>query len=194
MLKPKFSRHCEPTGRANARPMTGSAKQSSLCEESWIASSLTLLAMTTAHPSRHARPRASQDDDLRRDDFLPLLAEPFDAERDHVAGVEEFRCRLHAGADAGWGSRGDDVARQQCEELRDVGDALGDGEDHGRGRSSLTAFAVDVAPHRQFLHVRYLVLGDEPGAERAEGVVRLALGPLTQTLDLEIALGHVVAD
>src|SRR5882757_10587217 len=23
-----FSRHCEPTGRANARPMTGSAKQS----------------------------------------------------------------------------------------------------------------------------------------------------------------------
>src|SRR6266705_1308825 len=25
-----FSRHCEPTGRANARPMTGSAKQSIL--------------------------------------------------------------------------------------------------------------------------------------------------------------------
>jgi hypothetical protein len=23
-----FGRHCEPTGRANARPMTGSAKQS----------------------------------------------------------------------------------------------------------------------------------------------------------------------
>jgi hypothetical protein len=23
-----FTRHCEPTGRANARPMTGSAKQS----------------------------------------------------------------------------------------------------------------------------------------------------------------------
>ena len=44
-------RHCEPTGRANARPMTGSAKQSSFLSESdkkeeWIASSQALLAMT----------------------------------------------------------------------------------------------------------------------------------------------------
>jgi hypothetical protein len=28
--KAKVDRHCEPTGRANARPMTGSAKQSIL--------------------------------------------------------------------------------------------------------------------------------------------------------------------
>src|SRR5258708_7707076 len=28
-LHPGYGRHCEPTGRANARPMTGSAKQSS---------------------------------------------------------------------------------------------------------------------------------------------------------------------
>src|SRR6266481_6243904 len=34
---------------------------------------------------------------LRRDDFLALFAEPLDAERDHVADIEEFR-RLHAGA------------------------------------------------------------------------------------------------
>src|SRR5579863_8744855 len=39
-------RHCEPTGRANARPMTGSAKQSTVPRERWIASSLALLAMT----------------------------------------------------------------------------------------------------------------------------------------------------
>src|SRR6478735_9303914 len=40
-------RHCEPTGRANARPMTGSAKQSIVRQaEVWIASSLALLAMT----------------------------------------------------------------------------------------------------------------------------------------------------
>jgi hypothetical protein len=40
-------RHCEPTGRANARPMTGSAKQSIFqFAEAWIASSLALLAMT----------------------------------------------------------------------------------------------------------------------------------------------------
>jgi hypothetical protein len=36
-----YLRHCEPTGRANARPMTGSAKQSmSQHAETWIASSL----------------------------------------------------------------------------------------------------------------------------------------------------------
>jgi hypothetical protein len=34
-------RHCEPTGRANARPMTGSAKESKEPhKEEWIASSL----------------------------------------------------------------------------------------------------------------------------------------------------------
>src|SRR6266404_2017140 len=116
----------------------------------------------------------------RRDDFLPLLAKRFDAERDDVAGVEEFR-RLHAGADAGRCAGGDDVARQQREESRNVGNAFRDREDHGRGRSGLAALAVDVEPHRQFLHVRYLVLGHQPGSERTEGVVRLALGPLTQT-------------
>jgi hypothetical protein len=48
--------HCEPTGRANARPMTGSAKQSiSQLAEGWIASSLSLLAMTgrLATPAVH---------------------------------------------------------------------------------------------------------------------------------------------
>src|SRR4051812_13543542 len=42
-----FLRHCEPTARANARPMTGSAKQSSSAYAAkWIASSQALLAMT----------------------------------------------------------------------------------------------------------------------------------------------------
>ena len=31
----------------------------------------------------------------------------------------------------------------------------------------------------ELLHVCYFVPGDEPRAERAEGVMRLALGPLT---------------
>src|SRR5258708_24996996 len=41
-------RHCEPTGGANARPMTGSAKQSitGAAYRRGIASSLPLLAMT----------------------------------------------------------------------------------------------------------------------------------------------------
>jgi hypothetical protein len=43
-----ISRHCEPTGRANARPMTGSAKQSSALT-GWIASSASLLAMTVSN-------------------------------------------------------------------------------------------------------------------------------------------------
>jgi hypothetical protein len=37
----RCNRHCEPTGRANARPMTGSAKQSMAQQGSkkeWIAS------------------------------------------------------------------------------------------------------------------------------------------------------------
>src|SRR6266699_1724155 len=111
-------------------------------------------------------PRSSAS---RRDDLLALFAEPFDAERDDVAG-------------------------QQRHELRHVGNALRHREDHGRGRSPLATLAVDVEPHRQFLHVRNLVLGDKPRTERAEGVMRLALGPLALTFDLEIALGDVVAD
>src|SRR4051812_37297456 len=94
---------------------------------------------------------------LGRDDLLALLAKAFDAERDDIADVEERR-RLHAGADAGWRAGGDDVARQECEELRDVGNAFRHREDHGRGRASLAALAVDVEPHRQFLHVRNVVL------------------------------------
>src|ERR1700688_4955509 len=129
----------------------------------------------------------------RRDDFLPLLAETFDAERDDVADIEEF-WRLHAGADAGRGARGDDVARQQRHEFGDVGHDFRTSENHGRGRSGLAALAFAVEPHRQLLHVGDLVLGYEPGAQRAESVVRLALGPLAEALDLETELGDVVAD
>src|SRR6266567_8832999 len=114
---------------ARRRPMTGSSKQSKAANQNWIASSLTLLAMVIG-PQRH-KPSS-------RDDFLPLLAEPFNAERDHVAGVEELRW-LHAGADAGRGASGDDVAGQQCHELRNIGNALRHREDHGRGRSGLAA-------------------------------------------------------
>src|SRR5436190_13094685 len=71
----------------------------------------------------------------RRVDFLALLAEALDAERDHIADFEEFRGRLHAGADAGRRTCGDDVAGQQGEECRDVGNALRHREDHGRGRA-----------------------------------------------------------
>src|SRR5947209_10202605 len=128
-----------------------------------------------------------------RDDFLPLLAKGFDAQRDDVADIEKL-WRLHAGADAGRRAGGDNVARPQGHELRDVGNALGHRKNHGRGRSGLAALAIDIQPHRQLLHVRYFILGDEPWADRTEGVMRLALGPLTEALDLKVALGYVIAD
>src|SRR6185369_10923757 len=56
----------------------------------------------------------------RSDDLLALLAEAVDAERHDVADIEEGR-RLHAGADAGRGAGGDDVAGLEGEKLRDVG-------------------------------------------------------------------------
>src|SRR6185369_12342175 len=120
-------------------------------------------------------------------------AKPLDAQGDHVTDVEELR-RLHPGTNARRRARGDDVTWPQRHELRDVGNALRHREDHGCGRSGLAALAVDVEPHRELLHVRYFILGDEPRSDWTEGVVRLALGPLTQSLDLEIALGHVIAN
>src|SRR5207253_317885 len=52
-------RHCEPTGRANARPMTGSAKQSRGCEV------ITgLLRRGACHRARRRRdPVAPRNDD-----------------------------------------------------------------------------------------------------------------------------------
>ena len=67
-------------------------------------------------------------------------------------------------------------------------------EDHGRGVAALALLAVDVEPHVELLRVLDLVLGDEPGAERAEGLAALALGPLPGALDLKDALGDVVGE
>jgi hypothetical protein len=63
------SRHCEPTGRANARPMTGSAKQSisphkgrmdcfvaSLLAMTMIASPAQILDSIFKQPDRHCEP------------------------------------------------------------------------------------------------------------------------------------------
>ena len=50
LMQRQFLRHCEPTGRANARPMTGSAKQSILFASRtiWIASAFALRATADA--------------------------------------------------------------------------------------------------------------------------------------------------
>jgi len=54
---------------------------------------------------------------LRRDDFLPLLAKFLDAERHHIAGLEEHGLGFHAEADTGRGAGDDDVTRLHHEEL-----------------------------------------------------------------------------
>src|SRR6266436_8547578 len=79
-----LTRHCEPPGRANARPMTGSAKQSiSQLAETWIASSQVLLAMTLRELRRLAPPNSRQ---------LALAAQPqalFRFELDHGKQIPE---------------------------------------------------------------------------------------------------------
>ena len=66
----KRIRHCEPTGRANARPMTGSAKQSiSPHKERMDCFVASLLAMTT-HTLPHSR-GAKRPSDAKN--FRPLF-------------------------------------------------------------------------------------------------------------------------
>src|SRR4029077_2166741 len=125
--------------------------------------------------------------------LLLLLAEPVDAERHHVAGLQERR-RLHAEAYARRRAGDDDVARLHDEILRAAPHDVAAVEDHGRGVAALAFLAVDVEPHGELLRVLDLVLGDEPRAERAEGLAALALGPLAGALDLEHALGDVVGE
>src|SRR5260221_9027712 len=62
-------RHCEPTGRANARPMTGSAKQSTALRNAvWIASSLCSSQQSGKNPSYGPRPNRPTDLPARLDD------------------------------------------------------------------------------------------------------------------------------
>src|SRR5579862_2833399 len=114
--------------------------------------------------------------------LLLLLTQPIDAERDHVAGFQKFRLRLHAEADAWRRAGDDDVARLHDEILRAAPDDVAAVEDHGRGVAALALLAVDVEPHGELLRVLDLVLGDEPRAERAEGLAALAFGPLAGAL------------
>src|ERR1700728_3112399 len=130
---------------------------------------------------------------LELHDLLLLLAQPVDAEPHHVAGLEEFRLRLDAHADARRSPGDDHVARLQHKELRAVPDQMRDATDHGLRRALLPGLAIDREPHVEPLRVADFVLGDEPGAERSEGLAALALAPLAAAaFDLEAALGHVV--
>src|SRR5262245_15486060 len=147
-----------------------------------------------AHRPAPARGRAAVTtlSRLELHHLLALLAEPVDPERDHVAGLEEFRLRLHAEPHPRRRAGDDDVARLQYEELRAVPDEMAAIEDHRIGVAALALLAVDVEPHVEALRILDLVLGDQPGAERPERLAALAFDPLSGPLDLEHALGHVI--
>src|SRR3984957_8756635 len=130
---------------------------------------------------------------LPLDHFLLLLTQPIDAQRHHVAGLQERR-RLHAEPHARRRTGDDDVAGLQDEILRAAPHDVAAVEDHGRGVAALAFFAVDVEPHGELLRVLDLVLGDEPRAERAKRFAAVAFGPLPGALDLEHALGDVVGE
>src|SRR5215468_6431664 len=140
---------------------------------SWISRPLLLLRLELHH-------------------LLALLAQPVDPERDHVAGLEKFRLRLHAEPDPRRRAGDDDIARLEHEELRAVPDEVPAIEDHRLGVAALALLAVDVEPHVEALRILDLVLGDQPGAERPECLAALALDPLSGPFDLEHALGHII--
>src|SRR3990167_7920141 len=127
---------------------------------------------------------------LGRDDPVREHADALDLGLEPIAGPQELAER---GAHALGRARGDDVAREQREALREHADALVDGKDHLRRVTRLPRLAVDPEGDRERLGIRDLVGGDEHRAHRAEGVERLALEPLAVTL-LEVAGGHVVDD
>jgi hypothetical protein len=81
----------------------------------------------------------------------------------------------------------------QRDEVADVADQLHHAEDHRLRGAVLHALAVHLGPQRQCLRIGNLVLGHHPRTRRAERVAALALVPGAGTLDLEFALGHIVA-
>ena len=52
--------------------------------------------------------------------------------------------------------------------------------------------AVELQPHAQVLRVFHLIARDKPRADGAKSIVRLALGPLAGTLDLEFTLRKII--
>src|SRR5215831_3833009 len=139
------------------------------------------------------RPRPSAELPGIGHEPLFLLAQAFDREPHPVAWSQEFRW-LEAHPDPRRGTGRDHVARHQGQELADIADDLVDPEDQVAGVAALPPLAVDLGPQRELSRVADLVGCDQPGADRAEGVGALTLGPLSAALDLEFALTDVVDD
>src|SRR4029079_5651182 len=124
--------------------------------------------------------------------LLTLLAEPVDAERDHVPGLEEFGLWFHAQPHAGGRARNYLSSGLHDEILRAAPENVPAIEDHGACVAALAFVAVHVEPHLEILRVLDLVFGHEPRAERTERLAALALRPLSRAFELKNAFGDIV--
>src|SRR5919108_4046193 len=100
---------------------------------------------------------------------LPLAAEAVDLQLDQVAGAQVGVVGA-AERDARRGAGVDHVARLQDHELAGVPDQVAHAEDHVLGGAVLAQLAVDPGPQAESLRVADLVGGDQPRAERVEGL------------------------
>jgi hypothetical protein len=91
------------------------------------------------------------------------------------------------------GGAGDDqIARLQRDIAAGIADDFGQVEDHRLGVAGLHPLAIDVEIHRQVLRIGDLLGRHQPRADRAEGVMALALRPLRTALLLVEAFRHVI--
>lgn len=127
-------------------------------------------------------------------DSLALLAEAGNVQLHDVTGFEVDRIWLDPHANTGRRACGDDIARVQCHELRQMTDDLCHAENHRGGIAGLHALSVHIERHIQRLRIWDLVAGHQKWAGGAEGVAAFALGPLTGQLGLEMPLGDVIDD
>lgn len=102
------------------------------------------------------------------------------------AGKTEGHARGRAGVDH--------VARFQDHVPAQVPDDVADREDHVAGVTVLPLRTVDAQVQAEVLRVAGLVGGDQPRAERVEGLAGFAQVPLRRVLQLEFPLRYVVAD
>src|SRR2546423_7789919 len=122
-------------------------------------------------------------------------ADPFDVAEELIAGAQEpLRCA--APADARRRPREDQVAGEEREHARQVGDEDGNGEDEFAGLRLLHLLAVEQAPDLDVVGVGELVGGDEGWADGGEPGERLGQVVLlgSRRLELQVPFGKVLAD
>ena len=76
--------------------------------------------------------------------------------------------------------------------MADVGNEVGNAENHCPRVALLKPMPVHVQPEIQILWIAYLIRRNEPGANGREGVTAFPLVPLAPAFELVSALGEVI--